>query len=258
MDDGTIKTEMSSEYEGVLLVTFDRPPVNALGIAQIEEFGNLFSTVKERFPDARCMVLTGTGKMFSAGADVKELAVRTTEIQLARSILSRRMFDTLRSCQIPVITAVNGHALGAGCVVASCGDIVVASENAKFSLPEVLVGAMGGTRHTARFAPEKVMRYMALTGRKVDAAYLERFGGIQEVTTPENLLPTAMAMAADIAKNSPTITGLMKEAINLTEDMPLNEGYRVEQLFTTLSSSLPDAAEAGRAFVEKRAPVWSK
>jgi len=256
MSQNTITAEMSEDHEGVLVVMYNRPPVNALGIAHIDALSTLFSNVSTEFPDARCMVLTGAGKAFSAGADVKELSVRTTETQLARSVISRGMFDALRRCSIPVIAAVNGHALGAGAAMVGCADIIIASENAKFGLPEVLVGAMGGTRHMARFAPAKVMRYMALTGRQVDAAYLERFGGIQEVTTLENLMPTALIMAAEIAQNSPAISGLMKESINLTEDMPLTEGYRVEQLFTTLASSMPDAAEASKAFIEKRKPVW--
>ncbi|QHE84771.1 enoyl-CoA hydratase-related protein [Hydrogenophaga sp. BPS33] len=241
----------------VLVVHIDRPPVNALSLELMRSLRDLFATLVDNYPNARCVVLTGVGKNFSAGADVKELAERTTEIQMARSVVSRGLFDAVRRCPIPVIAAVNGPAIGAGVVVASCCDIVVASEAATFALPEVLVGVMGGARHMARLVPDKMVRYLALTGRRVDARTLWRFGGIHEITAPDRLMPEVLALAEDIAKNSPTAVALMKEAINLTEDMPLTEGYRVEQLFTTLASSMADSKEASKAFLEKRAPVWS-
>ncbi len=241
----------------VLVVHIDRPPVNALSLELMRSLRDLFANLMETHPRARCVVLTGVGKNFSAGADVKELSERTTEIQMARSIVSRGLFDTVRRCPIPVVAAVNGAAIGAGVVVASCCDLVVASEAATFALPEVLVGVMGGARHMARLVPDKMVRYLALTGRRVDARTLWRFGGIHEITQPDQLMPYVLALAEDIAKNSPTAVALMKEAINLTEDMPITEGYRVEQLFTTLASSMPDSKEAAKAFLEKRAPVWS-
>lgn len=258
MNDRILNVAFADSDPGVLIATIERPPVNALSLALFREIRDLFTSIEDRYPDARCVVLTASGKMFSAGADVKELAERTTETQMARSVVSRGCFDAIRRCPIPVIAAINGPAIGAGVVVASCCDIILAAETATFSLPEILVGVMGGTRHMARLVPDKVVRYMALTGRKIDARYLERFGGIHEVTKPEELLPKALELAGDIGKNSPSAVRLMKEAINLTEDMPLTEGYRIEQLFTTLASSMPDSKEAALAFLEKRKPVWSK
>lgn len=241
---------------GVVVATLDRGPVNALSIALFAEVRDFFQTVADR-PGTRCVILTASGKLFSAGADVKELSVRTTETQLSRSVISRATFDAIRRCPVPVIAAVNGPAVGAGVVYASCCDLIVASEQATFSLPEILVGVMGGTRHLARLVPDKVVRYLALTGRKVDARFLERFGGVLQVVAHDDLMATAVALASDIAAMSPSALRLMKESINLTEDMPVTEGYRVEQLFTTLASSMPDSKEAALAFLEKRSPVWS-
>jgi enoyl-CoA hydratase len=258
MSEEMLIIEPVSDHPGVLMVTINRSPVNALSLELFRRLRDVFASVDQTHPDARAIVLTGAGRMFSAGADVKELSERTTEGQIARSVVSRGAFDAIRRCPLPVIAAVNGPAIGAGVVVASCADIILASETATFSLPEVLVGVMGGTRHMARMVPDKMVRYLALTGRKVDARDLERFGGIHEITAPEALLPAAIDLAAAIAANSPTTVALMKEAINLTEDMPLNEGYRVEQLFTTLASSMPDSKEAASAFLEKRKPVWSR
>jgi len=252
-----LRAQVHPEDPLVLVVTIDRPPVNALSLDLLRQLRDLFSGLPENHPASRCVVITGSGKTFSAGADVKELSERSTETQMARSVISRGCFDAIRRCGVPVIAAVNGAAVGAGFVVASCCDIVIASESASFSLPEVLVGVMGGSRHLARLVPDKMVRYLALSGRRVSAQTLASFGAVQEITSPDGLMPAALALASDIAKNSPMAVALMKEAINLTEDMPLNEGYRVEQLFTTLASSMPDSKEAALAFLEKRKPVWS-
>lgn len=243
------------DHRGVLLVTIDRPPVNALSLALFRGLRDLFADIGSQ-PDIRCVVLTAAGRMFSAGADVKELSERTTESQIARSVISRGCFDAIRRCEVPVIAAVNGAALGAGLVVASSCDIMVASESAVFSLPEINVGVMGGTRHAARLLPDKLVRYLALTGRKIDARTLQNHGGVNEVTAPERLMPAAFEIADEIARKSPAAIRLMKESINLTEDMPITEGYRVEQLFTTLASSLEESKEASAAFLEKREPRW--
>src|SRR4051812_43836370 len=98
-------------HPGVLLVTIDRPPVNALNLALFKGLRDVFSTIAQE-PEVRAVVLTSAGKMFSAGADVKELSERTTEGQLARSVISRGCFDAIRRCEVPVISAVNGAALG--------------------------------------------------------------------------------------------------------------------------------------------------
>lgn len=258
MAEAVLRVEPVPGLPGVLIATMDNPPVNAVNLSLFRQVRQFFSEIDEKHPDCCCVVLTATGKIFCAGADVKEISERTTESQLARSVVSRGAFDSVRRCSVPVIAAVNGAAVGAGAVIASCADIIVASDRATFSLPEILVGVMGGTRHMARVLPDKMVRYLALTGRKLDAATLERFGAIQQLTTEEELIPATLALARELAGHSPAAARLMKEAINLTEDMPLTEGYRVEQLFTTLASSMPDSKEAARAFLEKRKPIWGK
>ncbi len=217
-DRSFLKIDEPAEHPGVLVATIDRAPVNALSIALFAQVRGFFQTVADR-KGVRCVVLTGASGFFSAGADVKELSERTTESQLARSVISRATFDAIRRCPAPVIAAVNGPAVGAGVVFASCCDLIIASERATFSLPEILVGVMGGTRYLARLVPDKVVRYLALTGRKVDARFLERFGAILEIVPHEDLRTHALAFAVDIAGKSPSAVRLMKESINLTEDM---------------------------------------
>ena len=254
-NDAGLRIEFPQDHPGVMLLTLDRPPVNAMSLAL---FTKLRDTMLKAADDqkVRCIVLTASGKLFCAGADVKELSERTTQSQLARSVVSRACFDAIRSCPVPVIAAVNGAALGAGLVIASCCDMLVASKDATFSLPEVNVGVMGGTRHAARVLPDKLMRYLALTGRKIGADALMRHGGANEVVAPEKVLDTAFEIADEIARKGPNTVRLLKESINLTEDMPITEGYRVEQLFTTLASSMDESKEASLAFVEKRDPKW--
>ncbi len=208
-------------------------------------------------PDVRCVVLTGAGdRAFVAGGDVGELGAMDPQSALARTRVIRQVFDAIRRNPVPVIAAVNGAALGGGLVMVAQCDIVVAAEHATFGLPEINVGVMGGTKHLARIVPEKVMRWMALTGQRVDAACLERLGAVQRVVGKGEALVAALAIADDICAKSPAGVRLMKEVINLTEPMDLDNGYHVETYATAIISAHPDSKEAARAFREKRKPTY--
>ena len=209
--------------------------------------------------DIRCVVLTGGGdRSFIAGGDVSELGALDPASALERTRVVRQVFDAIRRAPVPVIAAVNGYALGGGLVMVSQCDIIIAADTATFGLPEINVGVMGGAKHLARIVPEKVMRWMALTGKRVDAAYLERFGVIQKVVAREKVLEVALEVADDICAKSPAGVRLMKEVINLTEPMDLDNGYHVETYATAIISSHPDSKEAAKAFQEKRKAVYSK
>lgn len=250
----TIKVDADGEIPGLITVTLDRPPVNALSLGMSRELNRFFRALHDN-PAVRCVILTGAGaRLFCAGADVKEISERTTQVAIDRSVVFRATFDAIRQCPVPVIAALNGTAVGAGLVIASCCDFVLAAEHITVSLPEIVVGVMGGARHTARIMPDKLMRYLAFTGERIAVQELKGLGQVREVLPSAELMPRARDLAQGIVSRSPSAVRLMKEAINLTEDMPLNEGYRVEQLFTTLASEMPDSKEAARAFLEKRAP----
>lgn len=246
------------EHPNVLLITIDRPPLNAMTLEQHRALLAALRSVDTE-PDIRCVVLTGAGeRSFVAGGDVGELGALDPASALERTRVVRQVFDAIRGNPVPVIAAVNGYALGGGLVMVSLCDIVIAADTATFGLPEINVGVMGGTKHLARIVPEKVMRWMALTGQRVSAAYLEKLGVIQQVVPREDVVSTALKVAADICAKSPASVRLMKEVINLTEFMDLNDGYHTECYATAIISAHPDSAEAAKAFKEKRPAVFGK
>lgn len=247
------------EHPHVLVITIDRPPFNAMTLdAHSELLAALRSVEQDEDEDIRCIVLTGAGeRAFVAGGDVGELGALDAASALVRTRVVRQVFDAIRRNPVPVIAAINGHALGGGLVMMSQCDIVIAAETATFGLPEINVGVMGGTKHLARVVPEKVMRWMALTGTRVSAAYMERLGVVQQVVPREQVLEVALKAADEICAKSPASVRLMKEVINLTESMNLDDGYHVETYATAIISTHPDSKEAARAFKEKRPAVFA-
>lgn len=249
-----IRVERTPECDAIQLITIDRPPRNAM---TLDTYRQLLAVLQESHADEsiRCMILTGAGeKSFVAGGDLSEHTQLDPESAQVRTALIRAVFEAVRSHRVPVIAAVNGYALGGGLALMASCDIVVASENAKFSLPEVKVGVMGGTRHLRRLVPDKVVRMMAFTGNMVDASYFHRLGVIQEVVPQGELIATATRIAQDICQHSPMCIKLMKETMNLTEHMDLDEGYHVECFATSIIKSMPEAHEAAQAALEKRKP----
>mgnify|MGYP003386069383 CR=1 FL=1 len=246
--------EMSSANPHVLVVTINRPPANPLTLAMFNQLTEIFNSIHTR-KDVRAVVITGSGnRIFCAGADVKEINKRTVESSFDRSIIYRACFDAISRCAVPVVGAINGSALGAGMVLAACCDFVIATEGARFGVPEINVGSMGGTRHAGSMVPDSMMRYMALTGETLSVDDLYRVGSVLKVLPSDEVLPEAVKIASGIAGKAPKMVRMMREAINLTGDMPVYEGYRLEQLFTNVAVALPESKEASQAFLEKRAP----
>ena len=148
-------------------------------------------------------------------------------------------------------------ALGAGLALAASCDILIASENGSLGLPEIDVGLLGGGRHAMRLFGHSLTRRMMLTGYRVPGPELYRLGIVEACVAPDKLMEAAMALAQEIASKSPVATRLAKHALNTIEEMSLRDGYRFEQNMTAELSNYEDSAEAMRAFVEKRAPVFT-
>jgi enoyl-CoA hydratase len=251
-------TQLDFDQEGfIVTLTLNSPPVNALTRTLNDELTLALDRISE-MDDVRVVVLTGAGKVFCAGADLKGRAsvIKGPGDLLAHSRRTRECFHAIRECAKPVICAVNGAALGAGLAMVSSSDVLIASEKATFALPEVDVGLLGGGRHAMRLFSHSRLRRMMLTGMRVPAAEMYRLGIIEECTAHEDLMPKALEIAATIAAKSPVSTRMGKHTLNVIEEMSLRDGYRYEQDMTAQISKTEDAKEAQRAFAEKRAPVF--
>ena len=250
-------SEITVEKAGKIAQVFiDRPPVNALTMAFYQRIAEVFEEIGT-WNDVNCAVLSARGsKAFCAGLDLREFLAAKVEDDPARAVIVRRMFHSVRHCKIPVIAAVNGPALGAGCVLASVCDIRIASENATFGLPEINAGRCGGTAHMARHVPQGLLRRMFFTGMPIRAQEAHRVGFVDQVVSLDRLLPAANELAGVIAGKAPLGLRMGKEALNRVEFMPVEEGYELEQEYSTKLLHTEDAREATRAVLEKRAPVF--
>ena len=251
-------TQLDLRIDGhVAVLTLDNPPVNALTRILNDELTAALDAISE-IDAIRAVVLTGRGKVFCAGADLKGRAdnIRHPGDLMAHSRRTRECFHAIRECAKPVVVAINGAALGSGLAMVASADILVASEAASLGLPEVDVGLLGGCRHAMRLFSHSRLRLMALTGQRVGGAELYRLGIVEACTAPEELLPKALEIAHAIAAKSPVSTRMGKHTMNVIEDMSLRDGYRYEQDMTAQIGKTEDAKEAQAAFKEKRAPVF--
>lgn len=253
-DRETIKVAVDGH---VAVVTMDNPPVNAQSARFHEDMISVFDEISDT-DDVRVAVLTGAGKCFSAGADIKARAgnARGPGEQWAHNRRARECFHSIVECKKPVIAAINGPALGAGLAVAASCDILVASESATLGLPEIDVGLMGGGRHAMRLLGHSATRRLMLTADRLPGAELYRLGVVEACVPAEELMETAMALARRIAAKSPIASRIAKHALNTIEEMSLRDGYRFEQNMTAELGATEDSKEAMRAFVEKRAPIF--
>jgi len=250
-----VKLEVVEDH--IAVVSFANPPVNAHSQQLLDEVAWTFDTVSDR-GDIRVAILTGEGKCFCAGADIKERVAKEPQDgdHWQNSRRAREAYHSIMECQKPVIAAINGPALGGGLALAASCDILLASEKGCLGLPEINVGLLGGGRHTLRLFSHSRQRRMMLTGMRVFGPELYRLGVVEECTAPEQLMDAALGLAREIAGKSPVAIKLAKHALNQIEEMSLRDGYRFEQTMTGELSKTEDSKEAMRAFVEKREPVF--
>jgi enoyl-CoA hydratase/carnithine racemase len=256
MDDLTQLKVVMADH--VATLTMNAPPVNALTRTLNDELTLALDRISE-MDEVRAVVLTGEGKVFCAGADLKGRAetIKGPGDLPAHSRRTRECFHAIRECTKPVVVAINGAALGSGLAMVASSDIIVASEKASIGLPEIDVGLMGGARHAMRLFSHSRLRRMALTGMRVDGAELYRLGIAEGCTKPEELMSTALEIAKTIASKSPVATRMCKHTLNVIEDLSLRDGYRYEQDKTAEIGKTEDAKEAQAAFREKRAPIFT-
>ncbi len=253
MSEDVVTLEVS-DY--VAVATLNRPPVNAVNWDMRNRIIEIMDQANDR-EDIRVVLLTAQGDVFCAGADLKQRPDPNIPGQYWwHNRLTRETGNAIKECAKPVIAAVNGAALGAGFGLAAAADIMLASENAVFGMPEIDVGLAGGAAMLNQLVGKSKARRMMFTGQRVPAAELYRLGVIEACVPRERLLDEAMALAREIAGKAPLGIKYAKLSCNMVELMPAKDAYRFEQNFTYELSKTEDALEARKATLEKRKPVF--
>lgn len=242
----------------VALIRLNRPEaLNALNTGLMQELRQTLQEL-DGTDDVRVIIITGNDQAFAAGADIKQLADKSTIDMLMIDQFST--WDQIRKTKKPVIAAVSGFCLGGGCELAMTCDMIVASESALFGQPEIKIGVMpgaGGTQRLTRAVGKAKAMEMVLTGRFLPAGEALQRGLINKVVPVEMYLHEASSLAAEIAAQSPVAVRLAKEAVNRALETQLDEGLLFERKNFYLCFSSQDQKEGMKAFIEKRKPVYT-
>lgn len=222
----------SIDERGIAELVVDHPPVNALTVAGWFELADTI-TALGRDPQVRVVVLRAEGRGFNAGVDIKEM--QHTEgfgALIGANKGCFAAFAAVYDCLVPVVVAVQGFCVGGGIGLAGNADVIVASDDAFFGLPEVDRGALGAATHLARMVPQHKMRAMVYTAATATAAELHAYGSVLKVVPRAELRDAAMEVAASIAAKSPTVIRAAKECLNGIDLWDVKRSYRFEQGFT--------------------------
>jgi len=218
--------------DGVAECVLDHPPVNALPVAG---WFQLASALRALGDDerVRVVILRAEGRGFCAGVDIKELqAARDFAALVGVNRGCAAAFAAVYECQVPVIAAVQGFCLGGGVGLAGCADIIVASEDATFGLPEVDRGALGAATHLARLVPQHRMRALMYTATTATAAELHGYGSVLRVVPRDDLRDAALVVARQVAAKDPAVIRAAKESLNGIDPVDVRRSYRYEQGYT--------------------------
>ncbi|MEM6581230.1 MAG: enoyl-CoA hydratase family protein [Pseudomonadota bacterium] len=235
---------------GIAELTLDHPPVNAF---DSDGWYAIADEVKRLGADdeVKVILIAASGKGFCAGVDIKELAAQPEKI-VAVNEGNYLTFEAIHRNPKPVVVALHGFVLGGGIGIAGAADIIVCSECARFGVPEIDRGALGGGAHLQRMFPVQKVRYMYFTGEFIHADEAYRLGAVERVVPLDELHGAAREIAANIATKSPAMLKLAKASLNGIEDGNLEDKYRWEQGFTLEAYTLDDSRETRDAFIEKR------
>ena len=247
-----VRTELN---DGVLTITLDNPKtLNALDSQLLKELDEAARSAEEN-AEARVIILTGSGKSFVAGADIKAMSVLNAIEGKEFGKLGAGIFRRIELMSKPVIAAVNGFALGGGCELAMACDIRVASKKAKFGQPEVGLGitpGFSGTQRLPRLVGLGKAKELIFTGEIINAETAHGIGLVDIIAEPEELMDKANELAAKIAKNSAVAVKFSKEAINRGYQADMDTAIDIELSYFGLCFSGKDQKEGMQAFLEKR------
>jgi enoyl-CoA hydratase len=239
--------------DGVAEVVMDNPPVNALTVAGWFELADTITRLgDDRDRDVRVVVLRAEGRGFNAGVDIKEMqATDGFDALIGANRGCYAAFAAVYDCKVPVIAAVHGFCLGGGIGLVGNADVVVASDDATFGLPEVDRGALGAATHLSRLVPQHKMRAMVYTSAVATAAELHHYGSVLRVVPKESLRDAALEVAAEIAAKSPTVIRAAKESLNGIDPVDVKRSYRFEQGFTFELNLAGEGDRARDEFVDR-------
>jgi enoyl-CoA hydratase len=239
---------------GIAEIVVDNSPVNALPVAGWFALAEAV-TAAGADEGVRVVVLRAEGRGFNAGVDIKEM--QRTEGFTALVGANRGCFAAFKAvyeCPVPVIAAVHGHCLGGGIGLVGNSDVIIASEDATFGLPEVDRGALGAATHLSRLVPQHRMRAMVYTSATATAAELHSYGSVHAVVPRAELRDAALELAGEIAAKDPTVIRAAKESLNGIDPWDVNRSYRFEQGFTFELNLSGVADKARDEFVNRGKP----
>ena len=247
--------------EHVALVTINRPKVlNALNAITIEELDACFREFQQN-PEIRAVILTGAGeRAFVAGADLGELASYSPLQARECAMRGQAVFHRIEHLGKPTIAAIHGYALGGGCELALACSIRIATQTARLGQPEVKLGIIpgyGGTQRLPRLIGKGMALQMILSGEPLAAEEALRWGLVNQVVPPEQLLPTAKEIAKKIVANAPLSVQYCLEAVHQGFNEPLEQGLLLESALFGMVFATEDMREGTRAFLEKRSPQFT-
>ncbi len=262
MDAGALFEWIScSLSDGIAVLSLNRPPVNALNRVMVGEISRWLNRASEQVDagELRVVVLRAEGKHFCAGADLKERRnIPEEEVEAIVSSI-RNTFQKLAELPVPVIAAIHGAALGGGLELALAADFRILSEGARMGLPETslaIIPGAGGTQRLGRLIGYSNALYWIATARVFSAKEAQKFGVANWVVPKNDLLPMAMNLAEEIAKNGPVAVRAAKKALQEGLEVPLKEGLEVERKYYAKTIFTEDRLEGIRAFLEKRPPRY--
>jgi enoyl-CoA hydratase len=243
----------------VVVITIDNPPLNTLLNADIDQLRDTVDGFASD-PKVRVAIITGSGtRSFTAGMDLAEMSFDSSS-EPVNPRFARNYIQALRDASVPIIAAVNGYCLGHGIAIATSCDVVLASRNAEFGLPEINIGAGNGQRLMRELFPKGHARHAFFTGEYIPAEEAYRVGAIFGIYAPDQLMDAARTLADLIARKSPLSIRMFKETVKWSDEMDVQTGYRFEgEMTAKLRRSSEGAAEmleARMAFFEKRAPNY--
>jgi len=244
-------------HNRVVLLKLNRPDsLNALSKGLIEDLNHALNII-EMNSSYSVIVITGVGKAFAAGADIKEMSSKSFQDVLEEDFI--KPWENISAISKPTIAAVNGYALGGGCELAMMCDLLFASNKAKFGQPEINLGTFpgaGGTQRLPKAIGKAKAMDLILTGRMMDALEAEKLGLVTRILPEKNFLEEVISIAIDIASKSLPVLKMAKAAVNGSYENTLSQGILYEKKIFQSTFALEDRKEGMSAFIGKRRPKF--